>query len=201
MRRLYGSAGILIGAIVIGVALMVGGSRSFSSSVLAEARARWNSYDMSRYEMTVFVIALPQTPAALHLVIVDGEIVDETILACEHPSDDYPEQWCEPTRTYYAYLARLTIDDLFTTAEHCLETTREDVAVCPFANDNFQGFESREEMWDTIEACQEYLNHPASLCSVEFDDTYGYPREISFVTTEVTDGVGGFSIRDFELLD
>jgi hypothetical protein len=197
--RFYTAVPILIGIAFITIVLKVTVNHTPNTNTLLDPHTRWQSQNIQDYQMTIIVNALPAPPAALDLVIRNGEIVAETILACEQPSEEYPERWCEPTRDYYAYMARLTIDDLFETAEQCLEQTRLALSECPYIAADFQGFEDKEEMYQAAESCQTYLRgSPDTLCAVQYNDVYGNPQEISLYFSNTFHPRGAISVRDFQ---
>lgn len=167
------------------------------------ARRTWREQGSDNYQMTVVGIGLPAPPAALHLTIENGAIVDESIIACDNPSEDYPENLCAPTRTWYSYLARHTIDDLFEQAAQCLVETRIALRNCSAVPDDFQQFESGDRMGDIARSCE--INTGGgqyySLCTVRFNATYGYPESIESFTPNVNDGGGSVTVTDFQLID
>ncbi len=166
------------------------------------ARRTWREQGSDHYQMTVIGIGMPAPPAALHLIIENGAIVEESIIACDNPSDDYPENLCEPTRTWYGYLARHTIDDLFEQAAQCLVETRLALRDCPAVPDDFQQFATQDEMHQVAASCDINTgNERHSLCTVSFNTTYGYPEEIESYTPNVNDGGGSVTVTDFQLMN
>lgn len=170
------------------------------------ARRTWREQGSDNYQMTVIGIGLPAPPAALHLTIENGAIVDESIIACDNPSDDgyyYSENLCDPVRRWYRYLARHTIDDLFVQAAQCLVETRIALRDCSAVPDDFQQFESGDRMGDIARSCE--INTGGgqyySLCTVRFNATYGYPESIESFTPNVNDGGGSVTVTDFQLID
>lgn len=201
MRHIY-SFIIFTGIITILIASCNLIKPVINENSLSNAYSKWESQNIDSYEMTLVAIALPAPPAALHLIVQNNVIVDETIIACEQPSDEYPTNLCEPTRTYYAYMARHTIEEIFESAEQCLSNTQLALQDCPYISSEFESFQSREEMYQIAESCQGYINNLSQwLCAVQYDDIYGYPKEISSYLPNALDGFGMLIVKDFQAND
>lgn len=194
--------GIVILIVVVMIKAINPDTHQVSPDPIEDALLKWQGQSIDSYQMTVFSVSPPASPVGLELKVQQGELVDEKIIACEHPSEDYPEQWCEPTRTYYAYTARITIDDLFEASEQCLERTRQILKDCPALSENFRHFEDRDEMYQIADQCSAYISDFSNaLCTVQFNSTYGYPEHYYSLVPNTIDGGGAISIRDFRITD
>lgn len=174
------------------------------TNFLVNERSKWLSHNINNYRMTNVTFGAPAPPAALDLVIRGGEIVEETIIACENPSEEYPARLCEPTRNHYSYLARKTIEDVFEFAESCVARMQTDLASCPYLPNDFLYFEDRDTMSQVVNDCFDYFNEPYLqlwVCTMQFDEVYGYPKEMSYYITSIVDGLGSVSIRDFQIIE
>jgi hypothetical protein len=168
---------------------------------LTSARALWNERGSPNYRMTLVTSALPSPPTVLELTIQEGEIVQESIIPCDNPSEAYPEDWCEPTRLYYTWRGRYTIEQLFETARTCTSRTLISISHCPaYVAPEFYGFASAPAMFEAARTCQAYLQHSDSLCAVRYDATYGYPAQISHLTPGLIHDGGTVEVRAFEIM-
>lgn len=159
------------------------------------AQRTWREQGSDHYQMTVTTYVMPVTRIDLHVVVENGVIVDEILLPCESACDD-------EMRESFTSVARHTIDDLFERAARCLIETRLVLRDCPALPDNFQQFETRDEMSQVATSCEintgDEIN---SLCSVRYNTTYGYPEEIFVSVPRAFDANGLITVTDFQLIE
>lgn len=169
--------------------------------VHSEYRSLWLERGSSNYQITVVTTALPSPPIGLKLTIQDRAIIQQSIIACDNPSEDYPASYCEPISLYYSEMGKHTVDDLFDQADECRRRTQMSLATCPaFTVGEFQGFSTTDELFTVIEGCREYFQPSAQLCAVEYEPYYGYPEIISQYTHGVSDGWGSIVVEELQLL-
>jgi hypothetical protein len=144
---------------------------------------------------------LPVAPVGLELTVQDGQVTKYIIIACENPSEEYPERWCEPTRHYYWSMGIYTIEELFDIADECTLKTRASLANCPaFAVDEFHGFEDPDNMFNMAQTCKTYLQTSAWLCAVKYDAHYGFPKTIVTYDPSVLDGSTTIIVKEFQVI-
>jgi hypothetical protein len=161
----------------------------------------WKAKGISSYQMRVDTVALPSPPVGLDLTIRGGEITNQSIIACDNPSEEYPESLCDTIKRYYSWVGRYTIEQLFDTAQECIRKTQTSFAVCPAVNaSEFSAFSTSEDMVNTANACRSYLQGLDSLCTVQYDSDYGYPNHISFYNPNVFDGYSTITVNDFHVI-
>jgi hypothetical protein len=85
----------------------------------ASPRAVWRSKAPSQYRMVVEYISPPVPPIIREIVVKDGEIIQQALLACDPASDIYSEATCEAIQQYYPGTGIYTIDDLFRWVDQC----------------------------------------------------------------------------------
>lgn len=169
---------------------------------LSDDHSIWLDQTTNHYQMNVEAFAPPVPPVALRLTVRDGEIINESIIACDQPTEEHPARLCEPVRTWYTYMARYTIEELFAWAESCIIKTRQTLYKCPDAPDGFRRFDDPSEMFQVARSCEAYVQgFSDALCTVLYHPFYGYPEEITSLIPGVSDGVGVISIHDFQFLD
>ncbi len=162
-------------------------------------RALWNSAGIQNYQMRLVTLALPVPAIGLDLTVQKGEIVQQSIIACENPSAEYPESACETISRYYSNMGRYTVDQLFDFADECLRKTQIAIAHCPaFAADKLQRFSNYDDIFSMAHACQHYLESSDLLCSVNYDTHYGYPNAISTYAPNVMDGSIMITVKEFQ---
>src|SRR5688572_33294790 len=66
-------------------------SETIPMLAFAENRSIWKKQGIGSYQMVVDTIYPPQPPIGLELIIQDGVVTTSTILACEKPSEEYPQ--------------------------------------------------------------------------------------------------------------
>jgi hypothetical protein len=170
----------------------------------------WNSRGGRNYEMIVEVLALPVPPVAQALTIKDGEIVKNSIVACDNPSEEYPAWACEPVKTYYASNGLYTIDELFDMADFGLTNTRKFMRKCRAAGRTmFQDFPNSDVMFAMAKTCDADLQgmirradvQLVVLTAVEYDSYYGYPVKITSYTPDAADGMSIIMVKNFRLTE
>jgi hypothetical protein len=164
-------------------------------------RELWNARGSNHYTMVVDTVALPVPRVGLELTVQDGEITHYTIIACEHPSEEYPESSCEPIRIYYTRLAMYTIEELFETADTCIPRTQAALSNCPaFVERGLQGFDNAQAMFEMGSACREYVRPENWICYAEYDPDYGYPSLITNYSPNLTDGGSIIKVRNVQII-
>jgi hypothetical protein len=143
---------------------------------------------------------LPQPPVAQALTIQDGEVTKHSIIACDNPSKEYPENLCEPISYYYRTLGIYTIEELFEIADVCLSQTRVSISKCSTTvADEFQDFPNAKVMFDTLKTCEAEFEYQDSFCAVEYDPYYGYPKDIFLHYLSFEDGYSTIIVKSFQI--
>jgi hypothetical protein len=134
------------------------------------------------------------------MTVVDGEIIRESIAACDNPSEEFPLGSCELARQYHEQ--SYTIEQLFDTADACIYKTLTVLSHCPaYIRPEFQYVSTEDALSEAVDTCHPYFQSGDFLCAVTYDPDYGYPRELSLLLYSVSDGGSRFSVRDFEITE
>jgi hypothetical protein len=167
-----------------------------------DPRERWRLRGSENYQMTIVTSAMPQPPVGRDITVEGGVITQNSIIACDNPSNDHPDSLCAPISAYYQSVGNYTIDDLFEMADQCIPRTIAAFADCSVVSSaKFDGtFETAEAMFEVVRACEASLDESDTLCAVHYHPYYGYPRMITFFTPEVYDGFSDITIRHLEII-
>jgi len=165
-------------------------------------RALWDVRGSTHYRIIVETIAPPVPPLGWELTVRDGEIIDRSIIACDNPSEEYPERLCEPIQTYYQGSGLYTLEELFEIADACTLETQVLLNQCPaYSSSEFRGFSTTDELFDAEDVCEDYLQSWDSLCAVEYDPTYGYPRDTTILVYGVLDAGTTIRVKEVEIIE
>jgi hypothetical protein len=167
-------------------------------------RDLWNERGAHSYRIIVDTFAPPIPPIGMELTVQDGEVIKQSIIACDNPSEKYPAHNCAPIRQYYPHWGVRTIEELLDSADSCIAQTRISMSKCPaFSNAGFDRFTSSEAMFDAARTCETYLGKSETmdtLCAVEYEPYFGYPKTLFFYVPGVDDGLGLTTISEFHIL-
>jgi hypothetical protein len=188
--------------------VMIAGVVLFRSMPLpsgeVDYRTLWDERGSTHYRIIVDSRSLPQPYVGLELTIQNGEVIERSIIACDNPSEDYPEWACEPVRTYYVEWGTHTIEELFTYADSCVRSTQAIISQCPaYSSGGFSSFSTVDEMYEAADTCEDYLPISDSLCTVTHDPYYGYPREIFYYRygADIHHPVSTIEVKEFEIIE
>lgn len=139
----------------------------------------------------------PVPPVTQEVFVEDGMIVQNSILACDTNSDLYSETLCDPIQTYYPGVGVYTVDKLLADAETCIEATETILTQCSSSTINRSDL-TISDLVNVVNSCPLEIDSNQSMCIVEYDTTYGYPKEIVYFVPQVVDGSGRIRVTQFE---
>jgi hypothetical protein len=152
---------------------------------------KWQAHNIKSYSITVntFAFLSPSREGVLTFY-GDEKLLNQT---------DNPE--CKPSKNMLCVEGIIepynySITSLFQTARSCLYKVKAVYAACfPHKANDFQGFATNSDLLDMERQCNAHID--STLCFVEFDAVYGYPRSIVWMSRNCCDRFYGFEITNF----
>jgi hypothetical protein len=164
-------------------------------------RALWAAKGAANYQIQIVTGSPPAPPVGWELTVQNGQITRQSIIACDHPSEEYPASNCDTIRQYYSSVGKYTIAQLFALAEDGLGLTQNSLLKCNLSTgNNFRSFSTLDEMRTAAQTCQNYLQSSDVLYAVQYDPDYGYPKTITEYTPSVFDGSMTIEVKDFRVI-